>query len=99
MLKTYDDLHQVVSSALETYTQANKELSFRFAIAENHSCSILNEGNNQKMVFMLAKFAEEYKVGFAFFESGEIQPDWMDDIYANDFNATFVKNLIEGNLL
>lgn len=99
MVRTYDGLHQIVSSAIETYLKENETKSISFEIADNGSCSMFYAENGNKMTFMLAKFSDEYKVGFAFFEGGESQPDWLDDVFNTEFKEAFVINLITEQLL
>ena len=99
MINTYAKLHQTVSSAIETYLKENEEKTINFEIADNGACSMLYPENGNKFTFMLAKFSEEFKVGFAFFEAGEKQPDWLDDVFNTEFNEAFVINLINEHLL
>ena len=99
MIETYADLHKLVEENMDSFMANNPDELLEFGIAENASCSITYPKNGNKMLFMLAKFGHEYKVGFAFFEEGEKAPDWMDDIFNHEFNGKFINTLIEEHLL
>lgn len=99
MVQTYNDLHSLVDNTQQSYTASHNDISLEFAIADNGSCSLTYPTNGNKMLFMLAKFGNEFKVGFAFFEEGEQAPDWMDDIFNHEFNEKFITTLIEEHLL
>lgn len=99
MVKTYSELHRVVSAAIDSFLTENQDKEIAFSVADNGACSMVYAGNGNKMTFLLAKFAEEYKVGYAFFEAGEAQPDWLDDVYNTEFDEAFVLNLINDQLL
>lgn len=99
MIQNYDELHQTVSTAIEEFLQSNDDAKIEFEIADNGSCSMTNQINGNKMSFMLAKFGNEFKVGYAFFEKDEQQPDWLDDVFNTEFDGKFVINLITEQLL
>ncbi len=99
MVQTFDQLHQTVSTAISQFLESNAETSIDFVIADNGSCSMTNHTNGNKISFMLAKFGSEFKIGFAFFEKDEEQPDWLDDTFNTEFDEKFVTNLITEQLL
>lgn len=99
MIQTYEQLHQTVEKAVNKYLQADDEAKISFDIADNGSCAMTNQANGNKLSFMLAKFGNEFKVGYAFFEKDEPQPDWLDDVFNTEFDENFVTNLITEQLL
>ncbi|MDG6778129.1 hypothetical protein QCB44_05365 [Thiomicrorhabdus sp. zzn3] len=94
MIETYNDLHKLITSEIEQYLQNNDQVSIKFEIADNGSCVMQNNSNGNKFKFMLARFGDEYKVGFAFFEEYQPQPVWLDDVLSSSFDENFVKTLI-----
>lgn len=99
MIQGYDDLYQHIESATETYQKTNSEVSIRTEIADNKSCVLINNATGDKVVFMLAKFGDTLKVGYAYFRRGLRQPEWIDDAYVDGFDEQFVLILIEEQLL
>lgn len=99
MIQTYEELHETVSTAIDEFLLENPNEGIDFEILENGSCAMTNQTNGNKISFILAKFGNEFKVGFAFFEKGEVQPDWFDDAFNTEFDQQFVTNLITEQLL
>lgn len=101
MVKSFQDLHDLVRSEIERYLAENPEASISFSIADNGSCTMLNELNKNKFVFMFARFGKEYKVGFAFYEGAGFNRDpvWIDDIEDSGFDENFMRTLITEHLI
>ena len=99
VITTYEGLHQTVKAGLEAFLAGRPDCHIGFEIADNGACAMTNSDNGNKLSFMLAKFGDEFKVGFAFFEKGEAQPDWFDDAYNTEFDQQFVLNLIKEQLM
>ncbi|RUM91316.1 MAG: hypothetical protein DSZ27_06685 [Thiomicrospira sp.] len=99
MVESYEELHQLISSEIENYLAQHEDASIKFDIAENGSCSMSNTENSNKFVFMFARFGEEYKVGFAFYEGFDPNPCWIDDVSNDGFDSNFVQTLIVEHLM
>jgi len=97
MIRDYEQLHQAVKDAISTFFDA-QAIELAFSIADNGSCSVLHPTTQKKFTFMLAKFGDEIKVGFAFFEAGEAQPDWIDDLPAQSLTQEQIVQLFENEL-
>jgi hypothetical protein len=95
MIETYDELYAVVDQAFAEhgYQDIRKE------IADNQSCQLTHTPSGRKVVLMLARLGEEFRVGFAFFQAGQRQADWIDDVVATGVSPSFIHQLIESNLL
>jgi hypothetical protein len=99
MIQSYEDLYQQIESAIETYQKTNSDVSMRTEVADNKSCALINNATGDKVVFMLAKFGDTLKVGYAYFRRGLRQPEWIDDAYIDGFDEKFILTLIEEQLL
>ncbi len=99
MIETYDDLHKLVTSEIEKYVKENEQASIKFVADENGSCVMMNNSNGNKFKFMLARFGDEYKVGFALFEGYQPQPVWIDDVLSSSFDEKFMNTLITEHLV
>ncbi|MDX1348118.1 MAG: hypothetical protein R3189_07695 [Thiomicrorhabdus chilensis] len=103
MVQGYDDLYEVVQSAIENYMEQEDAVEIAFEKNDNHSCSMINKQNRKKFVLMFAKYGDEYKVGFAFYEPDEYgavkSPSWIEDLFNYDFDANFVQHLITEHLV
>ncbi|QKI89989.1 hypothetical protein [Thiomicrorhabdus xiamenensis] len=100
MIQTYEQLHQLIATQLQNYmAQEDTSATFSFESEENGSCTVSNKSNGIKFKFMLAKFGDEYKVGFAMFEGYQPQPVWIDDILSSNFDENFVDTLINEHLV
>lgn len=100
MITTYEQLHQLISKQLDKYLQQaeNKE-GFLFEVEDNGSCTMTNKNNGVKFKFMLAKYEDEYKVGFAMFEGYNPNPIWIDDLLSSNFDENFVDILIDEHFI
>jgi hypothetical protein len=47
-----------------------------------------------KLKFIMAKLGEEVKIGFAYFEDQEQQPDWIDDVEVINFSADLLSQIL-----
>lgn len=99
MVESYEDLHQLVSLEIENYLAQHEGASIKFEVAENGSCSMSNTENNNKFVFMFARFGDEHKVGFAFYEGFDPNPCWIDDVSNDGFDKNFMQTLITEHLM
>jgi hypothetical protein len=99
MVQTYQDLHELVSSVVDRFLATDAEATIAFEIEENGLCSMTNKRNGNKFKFMFARFGDEYKVGFAFFEAYQPQPVWIDDVLNTNFDVGFVNTLITEHLI
>ena len=99
MIQSYQELHDTVAGAISKYLADNAQQKIEFEVLDNGSCTMTNLINGNKLSFILAKFGNEFKVGFAFFEKDELQPDWFDDAFNTEFDEQFVINLITEQLL
>jgi hypothetical protein len=99
MVENYTDLHQLIASAVTTYTQNDESVSLTSEVAANQTCTLLDQSSGNKLVFMLAKFGDEFKVGYAFFSKGEREPEWIDDIFVDEFDEKYVLELIKDHIL
>lgn len=103
MVKSYDDVYKVVEAAVNAYMQKQDSTEIAFEINDNGSCTIVNKQNRKKFVLMFAQFADEFKVGFAFYEPDELgnidSPEWIEDTFNYDFNGKFVTTLITEHLI
>ena len=99
MIKTHEDLHQLVSTEIERYLAEHPEASITFEVAENNSCSMKNTQNDHKFVFLFARFGDEYKVGFALYKGYDPNPCWIDDIEHEGFDQNFMQILIKEHLI
>jgi hypothetical protein len=99
MVENYSDLYELIQAAIATYAKEDDSISLGFEVAGNNSCALTHESEGSKMVFMLARFSDEIKVGYAYFEAGEREPEWIDDTDAAEFDEKFVLTLIREQLL
>lgn len=83
MVENYQDLFELVKEAGELYQQNNSGKELEITQAENGSCSWFDKTSGKKFVFMLAKLGDELKLGYAYYEPSEKQPDWIDDTLAS----------------
>lgn len=103
MIQSYDDLYQTVEAVVAEFEPQEGTTEIVFSKNENATCEIKNKANNKKFVLMFARFGDEYKVGFAFYEpdpyGGFTNPEWIDDLSHEDFDQNYVKNLINEHLI
>lgn len=99
MIQSYEELYQYITLAMENYVKEHPDTSLKMAINDNKSCSLINNKTGGKIVFMLAKFGDTLKVGYAFFQRGQRQPEWIDDAYVDGFDELFLMTLIGEQLL
>lgn len=103
MIESYDDLYAVVTSAIDEYSKQDDAVEIDFIKNENGTCELKNKENGKKFVLMFARFGDEYKVGFAFYEpdqyGGFRDPEWIEDIFNHEFDQTFAMTLITEHLL
>ncbi|CAN8138877.1 conserved hypothetical protein [uncultured Thiomicrorhabdus sp.] len=95
MVENYQDLYQLIQQASVLYQQKNPSKSFEVTQQENGSCSWAEQTSGKKFVFMLAKLGDELKIGYAYFEPNEQQPDWIDDVLASVVTAESVCQLVD----
>ncbi|BBP45687.1 hypothetical protein THMIRHAS_10600 [Thiosulfatimonas sediminis] len=99
MIKDYQDLQQLVSSAGVIFSEQNPTYQFEFSQAENGACTLLEKKSGKKFVFMLAKLGAELKLGFAFYDANEPQPDWIDDVLASGSTTKTLCQLLESEFV
>jgi len=98
MVENYKELYQLVQAVAKSLHETDN-VALEFQIAKNGSCMLEHKVNKNRMVFMMAKLGDEQKVGYAFFEPNEKQPDWIDDISAAQFDETYLINLLKADVL
>lgn len=99
MVQTYEELHEQVSSVLGRFLASDNQAAITFNIEESGLCALKNQSNGNQFKFMLARFGDEYKVGFAFFEAYQPQPVWIDDVLNANFDEGFINTLITEHLI
>lgn len=103
MIQSYDDLYAAVLSALDDYSKQKGAVEIVFSQNDNGTCEFKHKANGKKFVLMFARFGDEYKVGYAFYEpdpyGGYADPEWIDDCLHDEFDQKFVTTLIEEHLL
>lgn len=95
MIETYEDLYAVVDQAMAEKPREDIKVD----IADNQACHLIHTPSGRKMVMMLARLEDEYRVGFAYFEAGQKQALWIDDVIAQGVNTSFMIELIESHLV
>lgn len=95
-INTYEKLHALVQEAVEKNKASDKPLPIRFTLSDNNTCTVIHSAG-PKITFMLARLMDEYRVGFAFYEY-QRQPEWIEDIAADECNLVFVERLLQANL-
>ncbi|KUJ72890.1 hypothetical protein [Thiomicrospira sp. WB1] len=101
MVRSYQDLHAIVQQAQSEYSKEHTEASIAFDVPDDMpegACALANSDNRKKAVFILARFGEEYKVGYALYEPDELsklQPVHLADVNHDEFDAAFVIHLID----
>jgi hypothetical protein len=105
MVNSYEALHAIVQQAQSEHAEHHPETSMAFDIPKDMpegACALINAANRKKAVFILARFGEEYKVGYALYEPDELsklQPVHLADVNHDEFDAAFVTHLIQEFLL
>lgn len=95
MIETYKDLYAIVDQAM-----AEKPMEdIKVEIADNQACHLIHTPSGRKMIMMLARLEDEYRVGFAYYEAGQKQALWIDDVIAQGINPSFITELIESHLV
>ena len=98
MVENYKELYLLLQEVAKTIHQESGEMC-EFQLAKNGSCMLEHKSTGRRLVFMMAKLGEEQKVGYAFFEANEKQPDWIDDLPAGQFSPDVAKNLVNNELI
>lgn len=103
MIQSYDELYKLIQAAIESYSNNEDAVEITFSINDNATCEMKNKANGKKFVLMFARFGDEYKVGFAFYEpdplGGTGSPDWIEDIFNHEFDENFAQTLITEHLV
>lgn len=104
MIESYEDLYKTVQAGIATYQEAAEEVAnVEFVKNDNGTCSMINKDNGKKFVLMFARFGDEYKVGFAFYEpapfGGEGDVEWIEDLTSEEFTEQSVQTLITEHLI
>ncbi|MDR9497919.1 MAG: hypothetical protein RI556_01985 [Hydrogenovibrio sp.] len=105
MVNSYEALHAIVQQALSDFADDHSEAAIAFEIPKDMpegACALANAVNRKKAVFILARFGDEYKVGYALYEPDELsklQPVHLADVNHDEFDAVFVIRLIEDFLI
>lgn len=104
MIQNYDDLYKMVSTTVENYSKEDTSVEIFFTKNENKTCELKNKQNGNKLVFMFARYGDEYKVGFALYTANEYggvanNPEWIEDILNTDIDEKFVYTLISEHLM
>ena len=95
MIETYEDLYAIINQAM-----AEKPSDLvTMTIADNQACHLEHTPTGRKVVLMLARLEDEFRIGFAYFAPRKRQADWIDDVIAQGVNTAFIHQLIEDNLL
>ena len=97
MVSNHKELYLAVQEAAKTYMQESG-VTCDFQLAKNGSCQIEHKGTGNRFVFMMAKLGDEHKIGYAFFDKGEAQPDWIEDMLTSEFSAEKAVELIKEHL-
>ncbi|WP_044407013.1 hypothetical protein [Thiomicrospira microaerophila] len=95
MIETYEDLYAIVNQAMAE----NPSDVVTMTIADNQACHLVHTPSGRKVVLMLARLDEEFRIGFAYFAPRKRQADWIDDVIAHGVSSAFIHQLIEDNLL
>lgn len=103
MIENYDDLYVTIQAAIEAYSQTEGAAEIVFTKNDNATCEMKNTKTGHKFVLMFARFGDEFKVGFAFYEpdpyGGTRSPEWVEDIFNHEFDAAFATTLITEHLI
>ncbi|MBF6056719.1 MULTISPECIES: hypothetical protein [Thiomicrorhabdus] len=103
MIQSYDDLYITVQSAMAEYAKGEDAAEIVFKTNDNGTCELKNKANSKKFILMFARYGDEYKVGYAYFEpdayGGFSNPEWIEDISHDEFTPKFVITLINEHLL
>lgn len=103
MIESYDDLYQILQTAIDKYSQTEGAEEIVFIKNENGTCEMKNQQSGKKFVMMFARFGDEFKVGFAFYEpapyGGTGTPEWIEDIFNHEFDENFAETLITEHLV
>lgn len=100
MIQNYEQLHQLITKAFNNYIEKSDiEAQLTFQIEDSGIVIINNKTNGRTFKFMLAKFGEEYKVGFALIEQYQPKPEWIDDILSSNFDENFIISLFDAHLV
>lgn len=98
MIESYDDLYKTLQSAIDRYSEMDNAEKIDFIKNENATCELKHSVSGKKFVLMYARFGDEYKVGFAFYEpdanGGVNNPEWIEDINSDEFDENFVITLM-----
>ena len=105
MVQSYEALHAIVQQAQSEYSEEHTGASIAFEIPNDMpkgACALVNAANRKKAVFILARFGDEFKVGYALYEPDELsklQPVHLADVNHDEFDLTFVTRLMNEYLL
>ncbi|AEG30934.1 hypothetical protein [Thiomicrospira cyclica] len=69
----------------------------RCEINSNKTCSLVLSVTRAKLTFVLGRMGEEYKIGYAYYPGGMREPEWIDDVDADNFTEKFARQLIWTN--
>ncbi|MBN2646901.1 MAG: hypothetical protein JXR44_03850 [Thiotrichales bacterium] len=94
MANNYQELQALLEKVTEKLNATRKGAKFQFSVAENKSFVVKNLKNAKQFRFTLAKLGDELKVGFAYYETEDPQPDWIEDIKAGSFTEKYVTELL-----
>lgn len=105
MVNSYEALHAIVQQAQSEYSKEHTEASIAFEVPKDMpegACALVNMTNRKKAVFILARFGDEYKVGYALYEPDELsklQPVHLADVNHDEFDVSLVARLMKEYLL
>jgi len=104
VIESYNELYEAVTSAIDSYMKKNESSEIIFGKNENESCFISNKQNGNKLVFMFARYGEEFKVGFALYVTDPYGgmssgPEWVQDSFSHCFTEEFIHILIDDHLI
>lgn len=104
MIESYDELYAALTSAVDSYMEKNTSSELVFGKNENGTCFISNKQNGNKLVFMFARYADEFKVGFAFYVTDAYGgmssgPEWVQDSFSHCVTEEFIHIMIDDHLL
>jgi hypothetical protein len=93
----------LVNATVEAYSKEEGNPLLKYEKNDNGSCSMINTQNRKKFVLMFAQFADEFKVGFAYYEPDEYgavkEPEWVEDIFNYEFDEVYLRRLISEHLI
>jgi hypothetical protein len=95
MIETYEDLYAIVNQAMDEKPSD----VITMTIADNQACHLVHTPTGRKLVLMVARLDDEFRVGFAYFAPRKRQAEFIDDVIAAGVSVSYIQQLIEDNLI